>query len=323
MGFEEMRRRLNYRGGAKAQDRMIRDKLKSMLTSIEYSYQGAKFLKYPELNGIFVGLFNPISQTMDYDTKMISTEFKNNLKVGDIFRWEETATYWICYSQDKTELAYFRGRCRRCDYKIQWVDGNRERLETYISVIGPSQPDFITYQPGHGLSVDKATANLVVLASNNEQNKKYFNQYQSFLLNGINYQIHQLDDLSMPGILQLNCVQSKANLIEDDVEENLKNKWNIHPVIEEYSTQYGIEGPTSIKPLFPYEFTTYSSGGRWYILENVSNPKNSKIPVKFETDITDGKIVLVWTEAVSGSFTLCYKGKNTTYKKHIIVESLL
>jgi len=55
---------------------------------------------------------------MDYDTKLISIPFESGFKVGTVFNWEETDTHWICYSQDRTELAYFKGSCRRCDYVI-------------------------------------------------------------------------------------------------------------------------------------------------------------------------------------------------------------
>lgn len=140
MSLESMKRRLAFHGGAAQQDRMIKDKLRSMLSATKYSYQAAHFTKYPEMTDTVIGLFNPVTQTMDYDTKLISTPFESGYHVGDIFKWENTGTYWICFTQDRTELAYFRGQCRRCDYKVQWVNGDREVLETYLSVIGPTNP---------------------------------------------------------------------------------------------------------------------------------------------------------------------------------------
>lgn len=104
---------------------------------------------------------------MDYDTKLLSVPFDAQYSVGDVFRWDNTGTYWICYARDLTELAYFRGQCRRCDYKVQWVDGNREVQETFISVVGPSNPDFTSTNTTFG-SADLPNANLVVLATANQ-----------------------------------------------------------------------------------------------------------------------------------------------------------
>lgn len=323
MSLESMKARIQYYGGAAQQDRMIQDKWLSMLSATKYSYQAAQFIKYPEMKDISPGLFNPVTNNMDYDTKLISIGFDSGYKVGEIFLWDNTKTYWICYNQDLTELAYFRGKCRRCDYKVQWVDKDRQLKETYLSVVGPSQPDFRTYNPGYGISIDTPTADLTILTSNNEQNRLYFNQNQKFLLNGVTYKIHQIDILSMPGIIQMNCVQDYNNLIEDDIENNIKNNWNIQPVVPQYQTQYGIDGPQSIKPLFPYKFESLTNGGSWFILENQTADNKHKLPIKLEYSKESRNIVITWENSKSGAFTLCYKTAETIYKKYIIVESLM
>ena len=325
MSLETMKSRLQYYGGKSQQDRMIKDKLKSMESAIGRSYQSAIFKKYPDLNEEYKGLFNPVTQTLTYDTKLISINYNSGYKIGDIFLWKDTGTYWICYSQDLTELAYFRGSCRRCNHKVRWVNGDKEVLETYISVVGPTQPDFRTYEPGFSISVDSITADLVVLTSDNEQNKKYFNQYQRFVLNGFTYKIHQIDTLSLPGIIKMYCVQVESNLIEDDVEENLSNKWNIQPIIPEHPTSYGIDGPTTIKPLFPYSFESVYDG-IWFILENKDIQSSKfKLPLKAANDEwAKHRIVLTWDSPKSGGFTLCYEMKNgTVFKKYVVVESLM
>ena len=268
------------------------------------------------------GLFNPDTVTMDYDTKIISVGNEYKYKVGDIFQWVNTETFWIVYTQEKTELAYFRGKCRRCNYKVQWVNGERQVLETYMSVIGPSSADYSTYHHNNKVSVDAPTADLIVLIPNNNQNRHYFNQYQSFILHGITWKVTQYDDLSMEGIIQLNCRQDNSNLIEDDVEGDLKNRWNIHPVVPEYPTEYGIEGKQAIKPLFKEVFKAITLGGEWYVAENKTLPQSKQLPIKF-VEVKDNIIVVLWDSTKSGSFTLCYKHEDITYKKFVVVESLL
>lgn len=326
MSLESMKQRLAFRGGAAQQDRMIADKLRSMLSATKYSYQAARFTRYPEMDNTVIGLFNPVTQNMDYDTKLISTPFSSGYKVGDIFLWENTKTYWICYTQDRTELAYFRGNCRRCDYKVQWVNGDRKVLETYLSVIGPSNPAYTSLVSGQApRSNDVPNANLVVLTTDNEQNRQYFNQYQKFILKGFTYKIEQIDNLSMPGVIQMNAVRYYSNLIEDDVEEDLQNAWNIQPVIPEYPTEYGIEGPLEIKPLFEAEYEAIVSGGYWAIMENHGNVRGKLLPVEFVEFDTAQKVIHVkWIAPHSGSFTLGYIMPNgTVYQKHIHVESLM
>ena len=221
MSLESMKARLGYRGGAAQQDRMIKDKYKSMLSATKYSYQAARFSKYPNKDKIFPALFNRESVNMDADTKVISTGFENNVHVGDVLYWENDKSYWICYAQERSELAYFRGHCRKCDYKVEWIDKDRHKRESYMSVVGPTQPDFRTFNPGFGISIDTPTADLVVLVTDNDQNAAYFEQYQHFIIRGVTYKVHQVDYLSMPGVRQLFCKQDYSELIDDDVEENL------------------------------------------------------------------------------------------------------
>lgn len=52
----------------------------------------------------------------------------------------------------------------------------------------------------------------------------------------------------MPGVLQINATEYPVNKIEDDVEEDIRNAWNIRPIIPEYPSEYGIEGPLTVKP---------------------------------------------------------------------------
>lgn len=129
----------------------------------------------------------------------------------------------------------------------------------------------------------------------------------------------------MPGVIQMNCKRSYANLVDDDVEENIKNAWNIQPVVPEYDTEYGIVGPLTIKPQFEAEFEAIVSGGTWIIVDNESLPAKLQLPVDFvEYDRQQKTIHVKWTGMKSGSFTIGYRmpdGK--LYQKYILVESLM
>lgn len=61
-------------------------------------------------------LINPNKISQDYDEKIVSVGYEFNFQPGDIFEWVGTNSYWLIYLQDLTELAYFRGKIRRCSH---------------------------------------------------------------------------------------------------------------------------------------------------------------------------------------------------------------
>jgi len=179
MSLETMKNRLNYYGGAVRQDRMIDEKQVSLAYAIKNSFQAAKMKEYPALNKLERGLINPVIQNENYDTKLLSISHAANYGVGTIFKWENTDSYWLVYLEDRTELAYFKGNIRRCDYIVQWVDGDRQRLETPIAIIGPSVPSLRTSSSMQAkVAQDFPNQIVTVMVPDNEQNKRYFNRYQ-------------------------------------------------------------------------------------------------------------------------------------------------
>lgn len=319
-----MKRRINYYGGAAQQDRMIRDRLWTLMRATKHSYQAARFNRYPEYEKEVVGVFNPVTVNQDYDTKMISTPFDSGYKVGDVFRWENTQTLWIIYNQNLTELAYFRGSTRRCNYMVRWVNGERELCETPISVIGPSMPDHTRMINGMMAgSFIVPSGNLICLVTDNPKNRGYFHDDQTFIILGISYRVTNIDRLSMPGVIQIHATEYTTNMIEDDVEEDIRNAWNIQPIIPEHQSEYGIEGPVSVKPYEEAEFTAIVKGGTWFIAENREGGK--RLPAKFvEYDCSQKVVHVYWDAPQRGGYTLLYElPDGTRYERYILVESLM
>lgn len=319
-----MKRRINHYGGAAQQDRMIRDRLWTLMRATKHSYQAARFNRYPEYEKEVVGVFNPVTVNQDYDTKMISTPFDSGYKVGDVFRWENTQTLWIIYNQNLTELAYFRGSTRRCNYMVRWVNGERELCETPISVIGPSMPDHTRMINGMMAgSFIVPSGNLICLVTDNQKNRGYFHDDQTFIILGISYRVTNIDRLSMPGVIQIHATEYTTNMIEDDVEEDIRNAWNIQPIIPEHQSEYGIEGPVSVKPYEEAEFTAIVKGGTWFIAENREGGK--RLPAKFvEYDCSQKVVHVYWDAPQRGGYTLLYElPDGTRYERYILVESLM
>ena len=141
--LKNMFTRLSNRGGQVQQDRMIKDKQRTLERAVKYSYQGAQ-IQLVNSEEIVPALMNPNKLLADYDEKTVSVEFDHGFKTGEVFRWINPSmkngdTYWLIYLQDLTELAYFRADVRRCSYQISWIDGNGEVKKTYIAIKGPRE----------------------------------------------------------------------------------------------------------------------------------------------------------------------------------------
>lgn len=322
MSLSLMKQRLGYYGGAQQQDRMVRDKLKSMLSAIKYSYQAAKFNKWED-DKTFKGLFNPITQTENYDTKRISVPFDSGVKVGNILHWQNTNSYWIIFLQDKDELSYFRGQCRRCDYVVQWVDKNRILHKAPVSVIGPTNPQLGQMNIANS-QIDIPTGNIALLTQDNPIYREYFTRYQKILLKGKTYKIEMIDNISMPGVIQINASEYYTERIQDG--DGIRNSYNVQPLVEHHNSEYGINGPRMIKPYFEAEYQTFVPNGYWVIQEVEELPplQKNKFPAQIiDQDNTQKKIHLKWSSPKTGNFTLEYHTENKTYQFNIIVQSLM
>jgi hypothetical protein len=117
--LELMRARLNYMGGVAQQDRMIKDKRKTLDKVLYYSYQGANVRKLGSMS-VERALINPNTVKQNYDDKVISIGYEFDYKPGTVFDWVNTGTKWLIYLQDLTELAYFKGDIRKCNFDISW-----------------------------------------------------------------------------------------------------------------------------------------------------------------------------------------------------------
>lgn len=320
---DNMQRRLKRIGGRDQQDRMIKLKEKSLLSAIGHSYQSAEIKKYPHFKKVDKALLNSRSITEDYDNKMISIPFFEGYRTGDVFYHVNTRTYWIIFLQELTELAYFKGYCRRCNYVVSWIDKFQRKHTSPIAVIGPNNPILGERQVSE-VRVSIPSANLKILISDTKENQQYFQIGQVFLLKGVAYKVSELDNLSMPGIIQLSAIQTYADQGTSEMNTNTSNAFSVHPVVEHLDKEYGIEGPREIgaQEIVEYRRATYVSNALW-------NVKEKDVPVVFKEDESNPVIHLQWTGVESGKFTLQVLtpdgdlGKEPLSEKIIYVNSLL
>lgn len=314
-------------GGFPQQDRMIRDKRKTLDRVTKYSYQAAKVRKYiPEGQEVMddcihrhyaPALINPNKLKQDYDDKVISIGFEYGFQTGDVFEWKNTGTYWLIYLQDLTELAYFRGDIRRCRFEIDWEDEDGKH-STFAAIRGPVETK-INFIQKHSISIDEPNYSLNILMPLNDETLKYFKRYGKFYIQEDStrtcWRVEAIDWISTPNILEVVAVEYFANETEDDIENGLvgsliTKKIDVNPVNNE------IVGETFIKPKeeYIYVFTGEDDDSyRWSV--------DKKLPIKGESFINDKKrkcLKLIWDSNYIGQFELEYG----PFKKTIVVESL-
>ena len=312
-GVNNLARHLYQMGGRTQQERMIRDKRRSLDKAVLYSYQGAFVKKVSQTEQPPVrALINPDKVKQDYDDKIISIGFEHEFAAGDVFEWVNTGSYWLVYLQDLTELAYFRSEIRRCRYIIEWLDEDGNKYSAYAAVRGPVETK-IDYIQKHGISVDNPNLSLNILLPLNEDTKKQFQRYSKFYLQGdsVCWRVEASDWISTPGILEINAVEYYANEIEDDIEAGLAGAFVLKDAeINTERVERLISGDTFIKPKrkYTYVYTGLNKEGTWQF--------DTKLPIDYT--INDNEITITWTAFYSGQFDLSFQDLTKT----IVVESL-
>ena len=314
-----MQKRLNWRGGNQEQ-RMIKDKYRTFLRTLKYSYQACDVQKQGETE-IRRALINPNKNSTEYDDKVLSIDYAYNFKPGDIFKWIGTNTYWLVYLPELTEDAYFRSKIRRCRYEISWIDmdqpQDQRKISTRAYIRGPVETKIDSLQSGE-VTMDTPNWSLVILMPKNEATLKHFKRYQRFSFQGLVWEVQVVDDISIEGVLEIVALENYKNKVLDDPDkEKVTDAFYIAPVVPDENSQNILIGETFIKPVGSYLYTLgdgINPNGKWSL-------KQDNYPVKIDK-VDDKTIQLEWTLMKSGQFTLMYSVDDNTYEKVIVVESL-
>ncbi|MDE6285088.1 MAG: hypothetical protein K2M17_05020 [Bacilli bacterium] len=250
-----MKKRLEYLGGD-TEGRMIKGKCKTLDKVLYASYQAAEASEIPnryKQNDVkelpqFKCLINPNLNKQDYDEKIISTHYYNNLKNGSIIRWRGTDTVWLVYLQALTEDAYFRAEIRRARYTINFKDDNGEIVSVYAAVRGPVETK-INYLEKGNFRTDIPNWSLNILMPASDIVLKNIDRYSRFVLKGTVWRVMAVDSISTPGIVEIVALENYINKDVDDMENELtfgliEEKVDPNPDgLENY-----IDGKTFLKP---------------------------------------------------------------------------
>ena len=309
---------LEVMGGYRQQDRMIRAKRQTLDRALHYSYQAAEISPINEPMVRHRALINPNVTKQDYDDKILSTGYENNYKTGDVFTWHgrqgnvTVDSQWIIYLQDLTELAYFKGDIRKCNYYVRWLNEDKEELGRWFAIRGPVETK-INFLQKNGVSLDTPNHTLNILMTKDEETVKYFKRYSKFYVTGVDeitdqicWRVEATDTMSMPGVLEITAKEYYANETED--QDGLVGSLVAIPD-EGNNIEDLIQGKSFIKPKLTYSYEyTGNQTGEWKV--------DSKAPI--ETSIKGNIIEVTWLKTYSGEFTISFGDS----LKKVTVESL-
>lgn len=315
---DEQAAQLEVMGGYRQQDRMIRAKRQTLDRALHYSYQAAEISPINEPMVRHRALINPNVTKQDYDDKILSTGYENNYKTGDVFTWHGRQgnaivdSQWIIYLQDLTELAYFKGDIRKCNYYVRWLNEDKEELGRWFAIRGPVETK-INFLQKNGISLDTPNHTLNILMTKDEETVKYFKRYSKFYVTGVDeitdqicWRVEATDTMSMPGVLEITAKEHYTNESED--QDGLVGSLVAVPD-EGDNIEDLIQGKSFIKPKLTYLYEyTGNQTGEWKV--------DSKAPI--QTSIKGNIIEVTWLKTYSGEFTISFGDS----LKKVTVESL-
>lgn len=326
--LEMMRKRLQWQGGVRQEDRMIKGKQQTLQRVLLYSYQAASVqltqsykepLSVDPTTGTPIpqegtkevrALINPDKVKQDYDDKILSIDYEHGYRPGDVFEWKKTNTHWLIYTQEITEDAYFRGEIRRCRYIIKFKDQDGNQRATYAAIRGPMETQINSIQKNQE-RIDTPNLSLNILMPRNDATLHAFDRYSEFIFAGKCWRVEAPDSISMENVIEINAEENYYNDTTDDLEQEVKDGLVIEPV--DPTPESKIIGDTFIKPKIAATYSVDVADGEWKILEDV--------PVCLKA--TGNQIATVtWNKATSGQFTLQWVKGNDVREKVIVVESL-
>lgn len=331
-GLDNLKLRLNYNGGIKQENRMKKDKERSLRKALLYSYQSETIIL--EDGRMFRCLINTDKTKPDYDVKIISIPYKdiclgrvdekgeeiikkpNNitnssiepigLKCGDVFKWKETNTYWLCYLEKLQEDAYFRAEIYKCEEEVVI---NNKKYRIYIR--GPVETT-TQWNLKKKLSWNDMNYSLIIYITKNQDTLDYFHRFKTIKIGNKNWKVDTIDPYSADGIIEVCLGEYFTNELNDQYIEEQKQKQelaNLPPKEDIY-----IEGEKIVYPYEKHKYTIHGlDGGNW----EINNPKKATFKI-----LTESSILINFITGKSGKIELKYTTDDYTVNLPIEIRSI-
>lgn len=314
---DNMNLRLNYMGGARQQDRMNEDKLRTLKKALLYSYQAITLEN--EQGEYYRALLNPDKLKNDYDQKTLSIPFNDiclnqervgtmtqglqstKISTGQVFRNVDNDTYWLIYLRNLEETAYFRAEVRRCKEEVE-INGHKYK----VYVRGPVETK-IQWNQKKGDNWNNLNYSLLMYITENEETREFFHRFSKIKVRGKPYECQVQDSFAADDIIEVVLLETYDNPLED--QEGIPAVEEIIPAENEPQIKgESYVGPYSINE---YEIVNMALGGTW---------KKDSANVKFISG-GNGKVNIEILIGKPFKFNLSYTVNDETVTKQINVES--
>lgn len=312
-GLDNLRTRLYYQGGIKAESRFQKDKERSLKKALIYSYQAETAILADGRE--FRCLINTDKTKADYDVKIISIPYEDicigrvdkygneikqktsqgiekiGMKCGDVFKWKETDTYWMVYLEKLEEDAYFRAEIYKCEEEATL---NNRKYHIYIR--GPVETT-IQWNQKKEMAWNDINYSLIIYITKDEYTLDYFHRFKEIKIGNKNWEVKTVDPYSADGIVEVCLGEFFTNKLNDEYKEQQQKKKEEAQLPPEGNVY--IKGSKIVGPYETHEYTIYGvTDGKW----SVDNPKKAVIKkssyssafVDFVTG-KSGKVNLIYT----------------------------
>lgn len=315
-GLDNLRTRLNYRGGVDAEGRFLRDKEKTLKKALWYSYQAETAILQDGRE--FRCLINTDKTKPDYDTKIISIPYEDlcltsnkvekiDIKCGDVFKWKETNTYWLVYLEKLEENAYFRAEIYKCEEEI--LLDNRKY---HIYIRGPVETT-IQWNQQRRFTWNDLNYSLIIYITKDDFTLDYFRRFKEIKIGGKTWRVDAVDPYSADGIIEVSLGETFNNDLNDYYEDKQKIQMQENQLPPNKDDIY-IEGPKIVSPYERYKYIVHGLHlGNW----EISNYKKASIKEK-----TDDSITIDIITGKSGDFILRYTEDEKEAVLPIIIKSI-
>ena len=295
MSMKTLASRLTYNGGNQL-NRIKMNKLRSFKAALKNDYN-SRMIKVPNKSAWPCLLVNNTSGLKsDYDRKRLSVEFDAGLDSGDVFEVLDDGTHWMVYLPTLTETAYLRTEVIRCRYTLD-VGG-----QTYwIYLQGPTEMDATWFQK-KGIHYDEPNWSGTIYIKKDNRTLNFFHRFTKIQIEGHTWEVHVVDELSVPGIIELEIREFYDDPIAD-LPQVLPE--GCHEILGRESVEQDGEYGYMIRK--EYINPSYS----WRI---EGNPR-----VEIESQIEDTCNVIVHDGAIRG-FKIVYGDKVSGYHMDVTIE---
>lgn len=295
MSMRTLSARLTYAGGDQL-GRIKQNKLLSFRAALRNSYN-SRMIKTPNKTAWPCLLTSDLAGLKsDYDKKRLSVEFDSGLTPGDVFECLDDGTHWMVYLPTLTEIAYLHSEIIRCRYILN-VDGQ----DYWVYFQGPTETDATWFQK-KGIQYDEPNWSGSVYIKKDERTTKFFHRFSKFVIDGHRWEVHVVDEISVPGIIEL-----EVREFYDDPLAGL-------PVIEKEGC-HEIVGRESVEQDNVYGYMIRSA----YVNPDFSWRVENNPRVEIKSQDGDKCTVLVHDGAVKG-FRLVYGNKTSGYHIDVTIE---